>query len=156
MRSKELLLAVKAHISEHLKTYSEINLNVFIHNLPVQEVSDSESLFPFVILRFDEQELNGEYTESTLVFALGVNDDSSQENAGLLLAEICDALTAVFYNNRITGTFFETKLPIKIKQAEPEKKWNEYHFSSMELTFSHNTLPTRPLDGEYENEGNIL
>lgn len=107
MRSKELLSAVKTHILEHIKELSEIPLQVFIHNLPVQEVSENDSLFPFVIIRLDEKKLEEAYTEDTLVFALGVNENSDQEQAGLLLAELHDALFRLFYEKRIVGDFLK-------------------------------------------------
>lgn len=152
MRSKELLLAVKAHILENVKDFSEINLQVFIHNLPVREVSENDSLFPFVIIRFDEKKLEEDYTEDTLVLALGVSETADQEKAGLLLATLHDVLFELFYKKRIAGSFFEALLPLKAKQVEPEKKWHDFHFSSMEITFSYNTLPSRPLGEGYENE----
>lgn len=156
MRSRELLLAVKAHILEHIRKYSDMNLNVYIHNLPMQEVSQQEKIFPFVIIRFDGKKLDENYTEDTLVFALGVNENQNQEEAGLLLADLHDALTRIFYEKRIVGGFFETLLPVQAKQAEPEKKWNEYHFSSMEITFSYNSLPPRPLGGEFDHENEVI
>lgn len=156
MRSRELLSAVKAHILEHVQKYSDMNLKVYIHNLPVQEVSQQEEVFPFVIIRFDEKKLDEEYTEDTLVLALGVNENQNQEEAGLLLADLHDALTRIFYTQRIVGGYFETQLPIQAKQVKPEKKWNEYHFSSMEITFSYNSLPPRPLGREFDHENEVI
>lgn len=149
-------MAVKAHILKHFQAVSDITPQVYIHNLPIQEVSQKKGVFPFVIIRFDEKKLEENYTEDTLVFALGVNEDSSQENAGLMLADLHDALTRIFYSERIVGSFFETVLPIKAKQVEPEKKWNEYHFSSMEITFSYNSLPPRPLGREFDHENEVI
>lgn len=156
MRSRELLLAVKAHILEHIQIVSDIRPQVYIHNLPVFEVSQKEEVFPFVIIRFDGKKLEENNTEDTLVFALGVNEDKNQEEAGLLLAGLHDALTRIFYEKRIVGNFFETLLPIQAKQAEPEKKWNEYHFSSMEITFLYNSLPPRPLGREFDPENEVI
>lgn len=156
MRSKELLLAVKKHIEENLQEFSETDLQVFIHNLPVQEVSEDNSLFPFVILRLDEKKLEENYTEDTLIFALGINENADQEKAGLLLAKLHDALFALFYTKRIAGAFFETLLPITAKQIEPERKWHDFHYSSMEITFKYNTLPPRPLGAGFEHEEDII
>lgn len=156
MRSKELLLAVKKHITENIQEFSDIALQVYIHNLPVQEVSENDSLFPFVVIRLDEKKLDETYTEDTLILALGVNENTNQEQAGLLLAELHDALFRLFYEKRIVGDFFETLLPISAKQVEPEKKWHDFHFSSMEVTFKYNTLPPRPLGTGFEHDNDIL
>lgn len=156
MRSKELLSAVKTHILEHIKEFSDIDLQVFIHNLPVQEVSEDDSLFPFVIIRLDEKKLEEDYTEDTLIFALGINEPTNQEQAGLLLAELHDVLFRIFYEKRIAGGFFEALLPITAKQTEPERKWHDFHFSSMEITFKYNTLPPRPLGMGFEHENDII
>lgn len=156
MRSRELLSAVKAHILEHIQKYSDMNLNIFIHNLPVQEVSEKESLFPFAIIRFDEKKLEENYTQDTVILALGVNENADQESAGLLLAELYDSLTRIFYENRTVGQCFEVLLPISLKQVEPEKKWHEFHFSSMELVFQYNTLPARPLGEEFNQENEVI
>lgn len=156
MRSKELLVAVKKHIVENMQEFSDIPLQVFIHNLPVQEVSETDSLFPFVIIRLDEKKLEEENTEDTLILALGVSENTNQEQAGLLLADLHDALFRLFYEKRIVGDFFQSNLPITAKQVEPEKKWHDFHFSSMEITFSYNTLPPRPLGTGFEHDNNIV
>lgn len=156
MKSKDLLLAVREHILLFLPEYSAEKLNIFIHNLPVQEVSEKESFFPFAIIRFDEKKLEENYTQDTVILALGVNENADQESAGLLLAELYDSLTRIFYENRIVGQCFEVLLPITLKQVEPEKKWHEFHFSSMELVFRYNTLPARPLGEEFNQENEVI
>lgn len=146
MRSKELLLAVKKEIEEKSSAiFIKTPLKVFIHNVPLQAVSEEMVNYPFVIIRLSEKEIEEHYTQDTLILALGIYEPNNTEKAGLDLAELQDMLTRLFYENRIVGDFFDVLLPIKASQIEPDRKWHEYHISSLEITFQYNSLPLRPL-----------
>ncbi|MDE7064853.1 MAG: hypothetical protein K2O70_05195, partial [Desulfovibrionaceae bacterium] len=68
----------------------------------------------------------------------------SQEQAGLLTAEILDVLRASLMRQRLLADMFDLELPLKGSQPEPRKQWNEYHLATL-ITRWNYAISRRPL-----------
>ena len=127
MRSRELLLAVKEMLTEAMKEDpfptpdgSCEDLQVFLHGLPDEQ---GRRTYPFICVRWVSGDINegvdgyiGAEGRETLALVLGMYAPESQEQAGLILAELLDWTRAVLRRNRafMNQSFFKEILEQEI------------------------------------------
>ena len=140
MRSRELLLAVKEMLTEAMKEYpfptpdgSCEDLQVFLHGLPDEQ---GRRTYPFI----------GAEGRETLALVLGMYAPESQEQAGLILAELLDWTRAVLRRNRVVAKKFQLELPLKASIPDPERQWMEYHMATVFPEYQY-IIPSIPLGG---------
>ena len=142
MRSRELLLAVKEMLTEAMKEYpfptpdgSCEDLQVFLHGLPDEQ---GRRTYPFICVRW----VSGDINEGVD----GYIAPESQEQAGLILAELLDWTRAVLRRNRVVAKKFQLELPLKASIPDPEKQWMEYHMATVFPEYQY-IIPSTPLGG---------
>ena len=157
MRSRELLLAVKEMLTEAMKEYpfptpdgSCEDLQVFLHGLPDEQ---GRRTYPFICVRWVSGDINegvdgyiGAEGRETLALVLGMYAPESQEQAGLILAELLDWTRAVLRRNRVVAKKFQLELPLKASIPDPEKQWMEYHMATVFPEYQY-IIPSTPLGG---------
>ena len=82
----------------------------------------------------------------TLALVLGMYAPESQEQAGLILAELLDWTRAVLRRNRVVAKKFQLELPLKASIPDPEKQWMEYHMATVFPEYQY-IIPSIPLGG---------
>lgn len=112
---------------------------VFLHGLP--EAQDAGT-WPFVICRLVEGELASEadgktVLTDTVALILGVHAPASQAQAGLLLAELMDALRAALWRERLLAGRFELQEPVRARVADMEQKVHKFHLATLETTWNY-------------------
>ena len=141
MRSKELMLAVKEMLTEAMKEYpfpapdgSCEDLQVFLHGLPDEQ---GRRTYPFICVRWVSGDINegvdgyiGAEGRETLALVLGMYAPESQEQAGLILAELLDWTRAVLRRNRVVAKKFQL----------------EYHMATVFPEYQY-IIPSIPLGG---------
>lgn len=157
MRSRELLLAVKEMLTEAMKEYpfpapdgSCEDLQVFLHGLPDEQ---GRRTYPFICVRWVSGDINegvdgyiGAEGRETLALVLCMYAPESQEQAGLILAELLDWTRAVLRRNRVVAKKFQLELPLKASIPDPEKQWMEYHMATVFPEYQY-IIPSIPLGG---------
>lgn len=157
MRSRGLLLAVKELLTGAMKDYpfpvpdgSCEGLQVFLHGLPDEQGGRT---YPFICVRWAGGDINegadvygGAEGRETLALVLGLYAPESQEQAGLLLAELLDWTRAVLRRNRVVAKMFQLELPLKASIPDPEKQWTEYHMATVFPEYQY-VIPSTPLGG---------
>ena len=157
MRSRELLLSVRELLTEAMKDYpfpapggSREDLEVFIHGLPDEQ---GRRTYPFICVRWAGGDISegadvygGAEGRETLALVLGLYAPESQEQAGLILAELLDWTRAVLRRNRVVAQKFELALPLKASVPDPEKQWMEYHLATLYPEYQY-VIPSTPLGG---------
>ena len=88
---------------------------VFLHGLPEEQEAET---WPFVVCRFVDGEVTSEadsktVLKDTVALILGVHSPVSQEQAGLLLAELLDLLRAALWRKRLLAGRFELEEPLR-------------------------------------------
>lgn len=157
MRSLELLLSVKDMLTDTMKAYpfpapdgACEDLQVFLHGLPEEQGTRA---YPFICVRWVGGDLNegmdfygGAEGRETLALVLGLYAPESQEQAGLILAELLDWTRAVLRRNRIVAGKFQLELPLRASVPDPEKQWIEYHMATIFPEYTY-VIPSTPLGG---------
>lgn len=154
MRSRELLLAVKELLAESMKEYpfptpegSCEDLQVFLHGLPDEQ---GRRTYPFICVRWAsggiDEGMEGAEGRETLALVLGMYAPESQEQAGLILAELLDWTRAVLRRNRVVAKKFQLELPLKASIPDPEKQWMEYHLATIYPEYQY-VIPSTSLGG---------
>ena len=152
MRSRELVTALREHIAKELENYPfpdpsgvDHSCRVFLHGL--SDAQDAKT-YPFVCVRWMDGELEEADAQAsvkeTVGLVLGVYTPESQEAAGILLAELVDALMGIVRRTRLLAQKFQLQLPIHASMPDPERKWNEYHMATLTTTWQY-AIPVTPL-----------
>ncbi|MEI3478844.1 MAG: hypothetical protein V8Q84_06690 [Bilophila sp.] len=157
MRSRELVLAVRDMLADAVKDYpfpspdgSREDLQVFLHGLPEEQGART---FPFICVRWVGGDINESIatygraeSRETLALVLGLYAPESQEQAGLILAELLDWTRAVLRRNRIVAGKFQLELPLRASVPDPEKQWIEYHMATIFPEYQYR-IPSTSLGG---------
>lgn len=119
------------------------DVRVFLHGLP-EELG--EGCYPFVVIRWAEGRQEDTQTQTlaheTVGFVLGVYAPENQEQAGLLTAELLDAVRQILWRNRLLAKMFELVPPLRSGIPSPKEKWNQYHMATVEAEWNY-VLPPR-------------
>ena len=98
---------------------------MFLHGLPDEQ---GRRTYPFICVRWVSGDINegvdgyiGAEGRETLALVLGMYAPESQEQAGLILAELLDWTRAVLRRNRVVAKKFQLELPLKASIPDPEK-----------------------------------
>lgn len=155
MKSRLLLLALEDLFKKELAGYlfpspdgGEKPVEVFLHSWPQEQLAEC---FPSIVLRWGGSEMTEEqadaYIVETVAIALGVYSPGDQRQAGILLAELNDAVMQILhkYNNRIVAGLFEREYPIESQQPSPELKWSDYHAATIVTKWNYR-IPITPLE----------
>lgn len=152
MRSRELLLAVKEMLTEAMKEYpfptpdgSCEDLQVFLHGLPDEQ---GRRTYPFICVRWVSGDINegvdgyiGAEGRETLALVLGMYAPESQEQAGLILAELLDWTRAVRAGIGLSPKSSSWSFPSK----RPSPTLKNSGWSTIWRLFSRNTsILSRP------------
>ena len=125
-------------------------LHVYLHAWPQDQSSD---VFPSICIRWAGSEMDEEGPEAkiveTVAIAIGVYSPDNQEQAGLLLAQLNDAVMWVVRKHRIVADMFERILPVRSEQPSPDRKWSEYHAATIVTQWDYQ-IPVTPLYQGYE------
>ena len=126
------------------------DLQVFLHGLPDEQ---GRRTYPFICVRWVSGDINegvdgyiGAEGRETLALVLGMYAPESQEQAGLILAELLDWTRAVLRRNRVVDKKFQLELPLKASIPDPEKQWMEYHMATVFPEYQY-IIPSTPLGG---------
>ena len=120
---------------------------VYLHGLPRDR---EEACYPFVVLRWSGGEVASEadhrvVLRDSVALALGVYSPDSQEEAGLLLAELLDLLRRVIWTTRLLAGRFVLDEPLKAAIPGPRDRWNEYHLATLETSWNYTWPPLTAL-----------
>lgn len=112
---------------------------VFLHGLPEEQDAGT---WPFVICRWTDGEVVSEadgktVLTDTVALILGVHSPVSQEQAGLLLAELLDLLRAALWRQRLLAGRFELQEPLRARVADMERKVHQFHLATLETTWNY-------------------
>lgn len=112
---------------------------VYLHGLPREQ---EEACYPFVVLRWSGGEVSSQadhrvVLRDSVALALGVYSPDSQEEAGLLLAELLDLLRRVLWTTRLLADRFALEEPLKAAIPGPRDRWNEYHLATLETSWNY-------------------
>ena len=126
------------------------DLQVFLHGLPDEQ---GRRTYPFICVRWVSGDINegvdgyiGAEGREILALVLGMYAPESQEQAGLILAELLDWTRAVLRRNRVVAKKFQLELPLKASIPDPEKQWMEYHMATVFPEYQY-IIPSTPLGG---------
>jgi hypothetical protein len=155
MRSRELVTSLHAHLAAELKNYAfpdpsgtPHDCRVFLHGLP--DTQDART-YPFVCVRWVdsglEEDGDGAYVTETVTLILGVYAPESQEEAGILLAELMDAVVGCVRRCRLLEHRFQRELPIRAAIPDPERQWNQYHMATVTTTWQYG-IPVTPISAD--------
>ena len=148
-----LLKEISAAVREALANYpfpapdgSWSDVRVFLHGLPQEQ----GACYPFVIVRWISGSMEEETAQvtrlrETVGLALGVYASKTQEQAGILLAELLDCLRRSIWKGRILAGRFELEEPVKAEIPTPRTRWNEYHLATIETIWNY-VWPSRGLE----------
>lgn len=155
MRTRKLLLDLHDLLTAGLRDYpfpapdsdegagEACDVRVFLHGLP-EELG--EGCYPFVVIRWAEGRQEDTQTQTlaheTVGFVLGVYAPENQEQAGLLTAELLDAVRQILWRNRLLAKMFELVPPLRSGIPSPKEKWNQYHMATVEAEWNY-VLPPR-------------
>lgn len=155
MRSRELLLALEEVFKKELGDYlfpstlgADQPVRIFLHSWPQEQ---DEDVFPSIVIRWAGSEMEEVEQEASIVetiaIAIGVYAPDNQRQAGILLAELNDAVMQILhrYQNRVVAGRFQREWAIESEQPSPERKWSEYHAATI-VTKWHYNVPITPLD----------
>nr|DAG10446.1 MAG TPA: tail completion protein [Caudoviricetes sp.] len=123
------------------------DVRVFLHGLPQEQ---GDACYPFVIVRWISGSMEEETAQvtrlrETVGLALGVYASKTQEQAGILLAELLDCLRRSLWKGRILAGRFELEEPVKAEIPTPRTRWNEYHLATIETVWNY-VWPSRGLE----------
>ncbi len=151
--SRDLLLALEDYLRESLAGYpfptasgDSVDARVFIYGLPEGQ---EEQTFPFVILRWTGGEVETQVDQPTLLtdtvtLILGVCSPTSQEEAGILLAELLDVTRRAVWMRRVLAGRFTLAEPLKASLPDIERKQHKFHLATIETTWTY-CWPSRGL-----------
>lgn len=150
MKSRKLLLDLESLLTAELRSYpfpapdgGTCDVRVFLHGLPEEM---GEECFPFVIIRWTEGRLEDTETQTlgleTVGFVLGVYAPDDQRQAGIITAELLDAVRQILWRNRLLARMFDLQPPLRSGIPSPKEKWNQYHMATVEATWNY-VLPPR-------------
>lgn len=146
MTSRLLLCALRDRLSAALAAHpfpaargAARPARVYLHGLP-RELE--EACYPFVVLRWSGGEVASEadhrvVLRDSVALALGVHSPDSQEEAGLLLAELLDLLRRVLWTTRLLADRFVLEEPLKAAIPGPRERWNEYHLATLQTSWNY-------------------
>lgn len=123
------------------------DVRVFLHGLPQEQ---GDACYPFVIVRWISGSMEEETAQvtrlrETVGLALGVYASKTQEQAGILLAELLDCLRRSLWKGRVLAGRFELEEPVKAEIPTPRTRWNEYHLATIETVWNY-VWPSRGLE----------
>ena len=120
-------------------------LHIYLHAWPQDQTSD---VFPSICIRWGGSEMGEEEAEAHLVdtvaIALGVYAPDNQEEAGLLLAQLNDAVMTTLNKYRLLANQFQRIYPVRSEQPSPDRKWSEYHAATIVTQWDY-MVPVTPL-----------
>lgn len=155
MTSRNLLCALADYLRAALTGYpfpapggTYVDARVFVHGLPEGQ---EDAAYPFVVLRWLDGKVwqaedGGTLLTDTVALAVGIHSPNSQEQAGLLLAELLDALRRALWTCRLLDGRFELDGEIRAATPEPKRTWHEYHMATVETSWTY-VWPQRGLQG---------
>lgn len=150
MTSRLLLTELTALVRRAVAGYSfpapeggQRDARVFLHGLPEEP---GDAVYPFVLVRWVEGEVSSEADhkvalEDTVGLALGVHSPHSQEEAGLLTADLLDCLRRAIWRQRLLAGRFELVEPLKASIPVPKQRWHTYHMATLETVWNYNWPP---------------
>lgn len=113
------------------------DLRVFLHNLPDAQ---EDGTYPFVIVRWTLGEMEAVNSTTSLTDTVslycGVFNPRHPAEAGLLMAELIDALRMAIWPTRVLAGRFEQTGPLKIQAVEPERQVHHYHLATIETVWN--------------------
>lgn len=147
---KEICSAVREALADYpfpAPDGSWSDTRVFLHGLPQEQ---GDACYPFVIVRWISGSIESETAQvtrlrETVGLALGIHSPETQEQAGILLAELLDCLRRYFWKGRVLAGRFELEEPVKAEIPTPRQRWNEYHLATMETVWNY-VWPSRGLE----------
>lgn len=154
MTSRLLLCALRDRLTAELAAHpfpaargAARPARVYLHGLPREQ---EEACYPFVVLRWSGGEVASEadhrvVLRDSVALALGVYSPDSQEEAGLLLAELLDLLRRVLWTTRLLAGRFALEEPLKAAIPGPRDRWNEYHLATLETSWNYTWPPLTAL-----------
>ncbi|MBQ3059608.1 MAG: hypothetical protein IJD16_04755 [Desulfovibrio sp.] len=146
MTSRRLLEELVAFVREAVADYAfpapdgeSRDVQVFLHGLPEGE---EDTTYPFVLVRWVEGHINSEpdhktVLHDTVALVLGVYSPTSQEEAGLLTAELLDCLRRALWKQRLLARMFELEEPLRCAIPQPGQRWHEYHMATIETVWNY-------------------
>ena len=147
---KEICAAVREALADYpfpAPDGSWSDVRVFLHGLPQEQ---GDACYPFVIVRWISGSVESDTPQvtrlrETVGLALGVYASETQEQAGILLAELLDCLRRPLWKGRVLAGRFELEEPVKAEIPTPRTRWNEYHLATIETVWNY-VWPSRGLE----------
>lgn len=159
MKSRILLRELTAYLAEESEGYAlpapesapegapamerEAPPRIFLHGLPDEP---GEETYPFIVLRWVEGSIEAEevrtLAQETLALILGVYAPKDMAQAGMLLAELLDAVRQSLWRRPLLAQMFELVQPLRAAVPGPKDRWNQYHMATVEVTYNY-VLPSR-------------
>lgn len=154
MKSRKLLLDIQTLLIAEMENYPfpspdpedlACDARVFLHGLPEEQGGES---YPFIVVRWVEGRLEETETQAlafeTVGLVLGVYAPRNQEQAGVLMTDMLDAVRQILWRNRQLARMFDLVPPLRAAIPGPKEKWNQYHLASVEAEWNY-VLPSRGL-----------
>lgn len=154
MTLRNLLIALTSFVSDAVRDYpfpspdgNKIDCRVFLHGLPENQ---DEGTYPFVIVRWQEgaiesMEDSQTVLRETVALILGVHSPKNQKEAGLLCAELMDALRRAIWKQRILARCFELVEPLNSVMPEADRQQHHYQMAVIETVWNY-TWPPKALE----------
>ena len=146
MTLRRLMLSLLAFVRDSVSDYSfpapdgeRTDCRVFLHGLPEQQ---DEGTYPFVIVRWREGEIESmedakTVLRETVTLILGVHSPKSQGEAGILCAELLDALRRSLWKKRILDNRFELMEPLRSVMPEADRQQHHYHLAAIDTVWNY-------------------
>ena len=83
----------------------------------------------------------------TVGLVLGVYAPRDQEQAGLVSADLLDAVRQIVWRNRLLARTFDLVPPLRASIPAPKERWNQYHMATVEAEWNY-ALPRRGMGKE--------
>ena len=160
MNAQELLVGLETLLVSTLKDFafpappdapSERDVTVYLHDVP----EECSSQFPLVVIRWlsgiTEGEGASQYAEDTVLLYLCVYAGNQRE-AGLLTANLLDALRGTLWMERVISRKFCLQGSIKAHIPEPQQQINSFHVATIQATYRYG-IPVQPV-GNIKGESN--
>lgn len=146
MTSRALLQALMIFVTKAVEDYPFPSASgewrdcrVFLHGLPDGQ---DEETYPFVVVRWQEGEIESledarTILQDTVLLILGVHAPQSQEQAGLLCAELLDCLRRALWKQRILDRRFELVEPLRSSMLEPGRQQHRFYMASIVTVWNY-------------------
>lgn len=144
--SRLLLCELANFVGSSLKGYpfpspdgAWLDCRVFLHGLPDEQEAGT---YPFIVIRWVEGTVESEADSQTILtetvaLLLGVHAPRAQAEAGLLCAELMDALRRSLWKKRLLADRFQLIEPLRSSIPSQQQQEHRFHMATMETVWNY-------------------